>query len=107
MRNFIPDGENSIPVRFHLPNKETERKEPLEGSRRRNEIITESRRSRGSLRKSKIFENKGVTPSKSVDSFLKLQRVPVKHDEDQQILSKNKSLFEVGNSRLNRSEVKP
>jgi hypothetical protein len=48
-------------------------------SRRKSEMMGESRRSKvSSIRKSKIFEGKGVTPSKSVDSFMKLQKVPMR-----------------------------
>lgn len=48
-------------------------------SRRKSEMMGESRRSKvSSIRKSKIFEGKSVTPSKSVDSFMKLQKVPMR-----------------------------
>jgi hypothetical protein len=78
-------------------------------SRRKSEMMGESRRSKvSSIRKSKIFEGKSVTPSKSVDSFMKLQKVPIRIEEDKgSRMTKNKSNIEVGNNRINKSQIRP
>ncbi len=78
-------------------------------SRRKSEMMEDSRRSKlSNIRKSKIFEGKSVTPSKSVDSFIKLQKVPMKTEEERgSRMIKNKSNIEVGNSRMNKSPIRP
>lgn len=65
--------------------------------------MNQSRKSPNNPRKSKIFEKFGVTPSKSLDSFMKLQKVPNRKEESQQRISKNKNVSGIEGSRLNQS----